>query len=85
MAAAGHQGGGGQASWREGKSVESVWGPDSFGVQDSGGSRGNNSHYKGVGYSQTNTGGSWVGSSSGRSTSSSCESGQDALLKSVQK
>ena len=38
MATAGNQGGG-QTGWREGKSVESVWGPCSFGVQDLGDSR----------------------------------------------
>ena len=79
MATAGNQGGG-QTGWREGKSVESVWGPGSFGVQDCGGS----SQYN-VGNSQTNAGGSCWGSNNGGSSNRSCESWQEALLKSVQK
>ena len=76
---------GGQTSWREVESVESVWGPGSFGVQQSGGGRDNNG-----GHNQSGAGGNWggrSGSSSSRDSSHSCsgDTWQEALLKSVQK
>ena len=58
MASGGNQWGGkgacrGGESWKSGKSVESVWGPGSFGVKDAGS---NNSNAGQGGYSSSNTG-----------------------------